>query len=266
MRPQYKKIFSITLAILVGLGIIFSAWKGLMLMGTKVSTGTKPDDSWKDSLLVVPQASTTKTLSSHGSINSDVDVATTSTDIFARKLLVNYALKQKNMSTTTWSDADAEILAQSLINDAEARQATQYTKKDLRVSNDNSATAVNHYGSKISTLFKTRSAKQNDGEATIFLNVLSTGDYNKLDELTPFIDEYATMKRSLIELKVPSDIAPLHLRLVQNFANTESALIAMQKLFSDPIQGLTGFTQYKNEIDTLIVIGNDYLNYKPASL
>lgn len=269
MNQQSKKIFSVALALFLGMGIVFFAWRTNVSKSDKISfEPTASGDSWKDSLLIVPQASSTKTLGISNFRKSETSgegTATTSTDVLARNLLIGYALTQKNMSTTTWSDSDALALAQSLVKDVEIPSGTQYTLKNLNTSADNSSVALTAYGKKVFALLKTSSSKSGGGEVSVFLTAVSANDSKRLAELASFVAEYATIKKSLLAVKTPSGVAPLHLRLVQNYANVESALIAMQKIFSDPVQGLAGFTEYQKEIAVLSAIGNDYKNYKPAS-
>src|SRR3989344_5842653 len=63
MNKQFKKILSVTLALIVGFGIIFFAWKSTAPAGNKVSFEPAiSGDSWKGSLLAVPQTSSIKNL------------------------------------------------------------------------------------------------------------------------------------------------------------------------------------------------------------
>ncbi|MBI5400555.1 MAG: hypothetical protein HZB12_00345 [Candidatus Yonathbacteria bacterium] len=267
MNQQTKKFFSIAVALAIGLTIVLFAWKGGALFGGKVSVDTKADDSWKDSLRVVPQSSSTQMLrvrNANISETKGVIMATTSTSLLARDILANYALMQKNDPSAMLSDADAEALAQSLIKNVELPKATQYVLIDLNIVSDNSNAAFGVYVGKILSIMQAPSHDQGTGEVTVFLNAVSANDSKKIDGLAVFIAEYAQAKKSLLAVKTPSGIASLHLRLVQNYANIENALTAMQKVFSDPVQGLVGFAQYKKEIEAMTVIGVDYQNYKPA--
>lgn len=265
MNQQLKKISSIVFASIIGLTIIFFVWRNGLPEGNKVSVSVDPvvsGESWKASLLSTQKGQFIKP-STLPDTNTAVS-AKTETDALARNLLVNYALTQKNMSTTTWDNQEAEALAQSLINNVELPAVKQYTTKDLNISTDNSEASIISYGGKILNTVQASSANQKDREVTVFLSAISEGDPQKIEGLSRFITEYSNTKKTLLSIKTPSGVAPLHLRLVQNYANIESALIAMKKVFSDPVLGIAGFTQYKKEIIDLSVIGNDYKNYQPV--
>lgn len=265
MKHQPKKLFSIALALAIGGVVVLLAWKGDLLTSSKI-TADADGDSWLSSLLVIPQASTTSVLgsrSSADSITTSAEMSTTTTSILARDILVNYAVMQKGSMGTTWNDEEADALAKSIVSGIEVPK-TEYTLKDLNISSDNSDVALGTYGTKILSVLKASSPKSESGEVAVFMSAVSSNDPKKLSELAPFIAEYSAAKKSLLTTKTPSGIAPIHLLLVQNFANTESALISMQKMFTDPVGGLAGFIQYKKEVDSLVSIANAYKNYKPA--
>ncbi|HAS84471.1 MAG TPA: hypothetical protein DCS23_00115 [Candidatus Yonathbacteria bacterium] len=273
MNSNIKKIFSVALALAVGSGIVLFAWKGGTIVRTEVSTETTAkNDEWKNTLHIIPEASTSKLLGSQKTFSGDTNNTIaeddiTTTDLFARKLLVNYALTQGSMATTTWSDADADALAQSLIKNIDLPQIKQYATKDLNISNDNSDTAFALYGEKLNQILQSLSFKKGSGVVTIFTDALYSSEPKKLDELTTIVAKYSNVKKSLLAMETPSGIAPIHLRLLQFYTNIEAYIISMQKLFNDPVQGLYGFTQFKEEYgsDLLVSIGKDYQNYSPPS-
>lgn len=261
MKPQFKNLFSIILAILVGGGIILFAWGGNTLMQGDV-LNKKENGAWKDSLHVISQGSSSKTLGvQRGSTQS---AATTTTDILARNLLVDYALLQTKGATTTISDADAQALAQSLINKIEMPRGTVYTLKDLSVSSDNSETALATYSKSVGDAMSTFASTHTTNELALVSSALTTKDPKKLEGLATIATQYAKLKKSLLAIKTPSNIAPLHLRLVQGYANIETMIVVMQKMFIDPMQGLAALTQYKKETTALEVLAKDYRNYATA--
>lgn len=261
MNPQFKKIFSIILAILVGGGIILFAWGGNTLIKGDV-LNEKENGVWKDSLHVIPQGSSSKTLGTQrGGAQS---AATTTTDILARNLLVDYALLQTKSATTTISDADAQMLAQSLISKIEMPRGVVYTLKDLNISNDNSEAALATYSKSVEGAMKAFTSVHTINELTLVSSALTTKDSQKLEGLANIATQYAKLKRSLLAIKTPSDIAPLHLRLVQSYANIETMIVVMQKMFIDPMQGLAALTQYKKETTALEVLAKDYRDYTTA--
>lgn len=263
MNEQFKKIFIVPFALLLGIGIILFAWKG-------VSTN-KIDDQTKNALQVVSPGPSPKTLGARNIYGNALgsapleNSATTTTDALARNLLVDYAIAQKGMTTTAWSDADAEALAENLIEKIELPKAIQYTTKDLNISSDNSDTALVVYGESVLKIMAPLSSPKRVGESTIFGSALIANDATKLQGLTAIIAEYAQIKNSLLALKTPSAVAPLHLRFIQNFANIEVSITSMQKIFSDPAQGLAGFIEYKKEIAALSATGKEFQITSPSA-
>lgn len=269
MKEQSKKILSITLALLLGTGIILFAWKGDSILNTSPQ---KTDADTQDAVRVVPRGTSPKTLGARNIYGNPVDSAptegsaTTTTDALARNLLVDYALTQKDMGTTVWSDADADALAKELIEKIELPKAVQYTIKDLNILDDNSDATLFTYGEGILKILSLLSASRSAGmnEVAIFTDAVNNKDAKGLEGLTPIIAKYAEIKNSLLALKTPSGIAPIHLHFVQNFANIENDITSMQKIFSDPAQGLAGLIEYKKDIAALSATGKEFQNYRPA--
>ena len=261
MKQQYKKLFSIVLALLVGVGIILFSWGGELLT-QKSASGERGDSAWKDALRIIPRDSSSNTLGAQrGNTQSE---ATTTTDIIARNLLVDYALLQKSSATTTISDTDAQMIAQSLVNKVELPQATTYSLKNLNISTDNSDAALAAYSEKVSGAMQSFTSVHITNELALVTTALTTKDARKLEGLGKIATQYAGLKKNLLAIKTPSVVAPLHLRLVQSYANIEVLVIAMQKLFTDPMQGLAALTQYKKETAALEAIAKEYRDYTPS--
>lgn len=263
MNKQFKKFFSVILALLIGAGVILFAWKGVSFIGGTVST-EQPGNEWKDALQVIPRNTPGATLRGSQS-GTPSEAATTTTDKLARSLLVDYAVTQRGMTTTTWSDTEAEALAQNLIDKIELPRATQYTAKDLNISNDNSDAALVAYGKEVLSIIKPLSVAERVGESKVFNDALTASDVTKLQGLAPIIVEYAQIKNSLLALKTPSGIAPFHLRFTQAFADIAQDITLMQNIFTDPAQGLAAFIQYKKDIVEMGEAGKGYKNYRPAT-
>ena len=258
MNKQFKKILSVTLALIVGFGIIFFAWKSTAPAGNKVSFEPAiSGDSWKGSLLAVPQTSSIKNLEQ----NVAGAEATTTTDIIARELLVSYALAQQNMSTTTLSDAEAQALAQMLVEKIKLPQGVVYSTKNLVMSSDNSDSSFAAYAKRVGDIMQAFSTAHKTNELAIVANAITTKDEAELRGLAIIITEYRGLQKSLLAVSTPSLVAPLHLRLVQSYSNIEAAIIGMQKIISDPVIGLAAFTQYKKESNILRTINAEYQNY-----
>lgn len=254
MDSQFKKIFSVALALIVGVGIIFFALSGVGLSDNKVVfEPTIIGDTWKDSLLTVPSSKTLDVAQ-----NNPLAQATTTADIIARELVTNYTLVQQNRATTTLSDTDAQSIAQMMVDKIEIPKVIIYSAKDINTSNDNSSAAIANYIKSIDEIMKVFSSSRATNEVAIFTEALSTKDETKLQGLVSIITGYENLQKNLLAVTAPPTIAPLHLRLVQSYANIEAAVTSMQKVLTDPMLGLAAYTQYKKEINILRALGTEY--------
>lgn len=260
MDRQFKKIFSVALALIVGVGIIFFALRGVGLSDNKVAfEPTIIGDTWKNSLLTVPSPKILDVPQ-----NNSLAQATTTADIVARELVTNYTLIQQGRATTTLSDADAQSIAQMLVDKIEIPKGVTYFAKDINTSNNNSSATIANYIKSIDEIMRGFSSSRTTNEIAIFTEALSTKDEAKLAGLSSIITGYKNLQKSLLAVTTPSTIAPLHLRLVQSYANIEAAVTSMQKILTDPMLGLAAYTQYKKEIDILRTLDTEYQKHIPS--
>lgn len=262
MSGQLKKIFSIALALIVGVGIVFFAWKSGTPNNRVSFEPTISGGSWKDSLLAIPGSHSLKITA--GTENTSRPLATTTTAILAREMLLDYGLVMQSRATTTLNDTDAQALAQMLVERIQLPKGTIYSAKDLNILNDNSDAALTVYANKIGEITQAFATAHTKNELTIVTDALSSKDASKLQELKTIAGQYAGLQKSLLATPVPSIISSLHLRLAQSYANIETMVIAMQSMLSDPVLGISAFNQYKKEIDALDAIAVEYRDYTPA--
>lgn len=260
MNWQFKKIFSVIFALLIGAGIIFFAWKG----GTVIYTGDSSsvnNTTWKEVLSVIPQNDTLKLLSSSQD-GSEAGEATTTVDIVARNLLTNYALVQKNnMSTTTLSDADAIAIAQIAVSKINLPEARQFTVKDLNISSDNSSTALDTYMKEIGSLVQVFTLSQTKNDIEVAFVIPKTGNETKrATGVAQNIAHYEKLIKGLLATKTPSLLTQPHLHLVQKYANIQATILPMAGIFTDPIKGLAALSEYRGEVAGFSILANEYSN------
>lgn len=260
MEGQSKKILSITIALLLGAGIIFFAWKSGTIGGITFlkDTTTKRDPS---SLSVLSQPITTKrTLSiwRNSGVARDLSSDNT-TDTLAYELITNYAKIQKTGTTTTMTSAQIDAQAQLLAEKAKLPPPPQYQLKNLNISTDNSAAAFAVYGKTINSLILAFIASQTNGDLAIaFAGPSTKSEMVRQKELTENISHYEILKRGLLATKAPSSLGLLQLSLIQTYSNMQNALETMVDIFKDPMRGLGALTQYQNAVENLTVIAGEY--------
>lgn len=262
MNNQYKKIFSVLFAILIGAGIIFFAWRGGSVDETGAPTSEKNGD-WKDSLSVVPQAYTSKTLGvSKGVIDMNTTDATTTTDIIARKLLVEYVASQKSSATSTISDETAQAIANTLAQEVRLPQKKEYTSRDLNISYDNSREANILYINTVNDLTNEQLATpEKETDLTILANAVNTWNATTLNKLQPKVVKYQELIKKLLEVKTPSYVAPIHLHLIQSFETLRTSTIGLQSIVSDPVVGIASLAEYRNWVDEIILVRQEYSDF-----
>lgn len=260
MDQQVKKIFSVALSLLVGLGIIFFAWKGGVPTSNKFSLDPAAGGtSWKDSLSVVPQASSTETLGvARGSTSV---LATTTSDIIAREMLTNYALLARSNATTTLSDAEVQTLAQGLVEKVGIIQGKQYAAKDLKVSLDNSPAALATYSNEVVRIINILVASRTKGDLEVAFMDPRVDAAAKRTALEQNAAHYEKLIRGLLNTKTPYGIAPLHLHLIQIYSDIETSVGVLADVYTDPIKGLAALGQYRKEVDDLVALSGEYSDY-----
>ncbi|MCK9344712.1 MAG: hypothetical protein M0P64_01145 [Candidatus Pacebacteria bacterium] len=242
---QFKKIFSVLFAILVGLGIIFFAWKSTVALPAE-NTPESEGGEWRDSLSVVPQASSTKTL---GAATRGAE-ATTTTGIIARELMTNYLVAQDG-TPSTMSDEDAELFAQKVLDKGTPSSSIkEYTQKDFVVVGASTST-VSLYQKEISQAMNTLMKENSFNELLVVSKAIETGDPSGLKSLDGAISSYQKLLRSLLSIKVPQTSIALHVYVTQSYATILSGVIDMQKIISDPVIGLQGIAKYNKGVDML---------------
>lgn len=264
MSKQYKKIFSVMFAILIGAGIIFFAWKGSAVNYSANSLSVK-NDAWRDSLSVVPQTDFLKTLSA--SRGSGVEnTATTTADIISRELLINYTLAQKNMSTTTMSDTEATAIAQIAVSKINLPQSKQYEVANLNISNDNSSSSIATYMKEVGALTKAFTLSQTKNDIDVAFAVPKiVGVAKRESDIAQNIAHYERLIKGLIATRTPSSIAQPHLHLVQKYSNLQANIKPMADIFTDPLKGLAALAQYRKEFAEFTILASEYARYVPKN-
>lgn len=262
---KYKKVLSISIAFIFGVGIIFFALEGNSLL----SNGASSKTAGNDSLAVASSDSVGDFLSGQtgladtGHADNATEYATTTTAVISRQLLIEYAQRQSAAGDTPISDADAQDIANRLALQAVLPTVLPYTIKDLHILNDSSVNAFVTYITKLNPLLNTFATKHTQNEIQIATEALSSHDQSNLDQLVGIANLYRALEQNLLALPVPSKIAPLHLRLVQGYKDLRVATEGMHDMLTDPIKGVASVGHYKDALSALVIVSQDYANLKP---
>lgn len=259
MNKRYKKIFSVLIALLASVGIIFFAWSSVTKTHIDNNDVTANDDSWEESLSVVPQKDLLKALNSARWSNITND-ATTTSDIVSRELLINYVLAQKlNMSTTTMSDTDATAIAQTALSKIGLPKARQYTERDIIISDDNSPSALVTYSKNVDVVMQefSKSQTKNDIEIAFALPDV-VGEEKRSSDIAQNITRYDKLITGLLGTRTPSFLSTAHIHLIQKYANIKMMIMPLSEIFSDPLVGLSALSIYRQEVADLSSIEEEF--------
>lgn len=253
------KVISIASATLIGVTIIFLAVKGDSLSGDKISAS---NNNWQDSLRVIPTLDATSSLAVQKGIriaeNISAGNATSTTDLLSRKVFSSYVSVMKSSATgTALTDEQAAGIANELIKSIPPATTTIYTLKNVRSSSDNSKEAIDRYSRSLSIALNAFLALK-PAEIPILTDAFATGDAKKLAPLAEIIALYKKLEKDLIAIETPTSIAPVHLRLIQAYANIRGTLTTMRDSFNDPVAALIAISQYNKEMEGLSAIAEEY--------
>ncbi len=257
--PEHlKKRLLITSAVIIGVGIIFLALKGDTLFGDKIAV----NNHWQDSLRVIPSLDATSTLAVQRGLRIAEDISIgedlSATEIFSRKIFASYILVMNSMAPgTVMTDDQAAGIANELIKNIAPATTTVYTLSDIKTSSDNSKVAFIAYSKSLTSVMNSFVAAKTP-EIPIISEAFSTGDEKKVALLVPIIAQYKKLEADLLAINIPTKLADIHLRLVQAHATMRSALTTMHGSFNDPVAVLGAFSQYKNGIEALAIIAEEY--------
>lgn len=209
------------------------------------TNGTSSD--WKKSLEDIQAQNSEARLPSppnQESVNRLLGAATNEnlTDTVGRTLLIN-------LTTAKAQGLGSDIPTQdTLVADAASKitqdvRVSTYTQEDLSLTS-NSQASFKAYGNAFMAA-AARHPKVNY-DVTLYIIGTSTGN-NKpalLNQLKVIGAEYAALAKDLSNIEVPSTLAPLHLKVVNNFDQMAKTYPEMQALFSDPLRALGGLQLY----------------------
>lgn len=260
MKLPSRKLLSLILAILLGAGIIFFAWRTVSFQGSTTASGETETDvltdngSWRDALKVIPQNSLTRLLGANaGSASSTM--ATTTTALLGRELLMSYALAQKSIGDTPMTDADAQVIADILAGKVMKDTTVKtYTEKELTLVAVNTA-SLNTYQKALVAAFDKFSNKNTANELKIVLEAVQQRDAAKLAPLANTVKNLQTLLNTLRAMKVPRDVATLHIFFLDNYTLILSGVTDMQKIVDDPVLGIRGVAKYREGMNAITYLG-----------
>lgn len=182
------------------------------------------------------------------STNLDIPVvpADNQTDDMSQKLFANLMVLQ---SSGNLSDQSITDLATSMASQVDASNTIQYQVSDLTIINKATIAQTKDYANKFWAIRQkyVNVYKQNEIGSTNF-----SADPTDPSFSTGFAavgDLYIKMAADLSKLPVPSALADLHLKLLNNYVASGLGLKKMNVVNSDPINAVSGLSTFSNYTD-----------------
>jgi len=258
MNWKYKKTFFVFLSLVLGGIVIFGAAK----MGKVFPASDEPkSEEWKSNLSVIPGDDSIARVTK-GQIDEKASMATTTTDLIARRLVLEYMLTQKKSATSTMSETDITNIAHILASEVKLPEKREYKLSDLNISKDNSADAKLAYRNAFAALaIEHAESEKKENELTILVTAMETKDATVLVKLKGKADFYQQFVNKILAMKTPSSAAPIHLHFLQTYETLRVATVGLQSMLVDPVIGNAALAEYKNGLNELPAVGKDYHNY-----
>lgn len=266
METEQQNPIRIVIAVIAGTLLIFLAWHSTRtpVQNTQVQTN-KTEAIELNGLTVIPVTegtSTTRKLYYNNTTNGVGQGAPTSTvtSQVAHDLLLAYGASQEASKNGTVSPEQADAVAKKILSNIKLPQGKQYFISDIKVSSDNSTTALKNYKTTTTDIILNSRKTKSDNEYVLFIDIIKNNTPEKLDLLAPIVTNYDTLINNLLAVKAPSSVAELHLRLIQSYSNMRNLTTIMQELRSDPVAAIASITEYQKEIANQMKLQEEFNN------
>lgn len=185
----------------------------------------------------------------------------TETEKLGRVILTQYAkLKQSGQSTN--EEAIKQMADQILTQEVYAEDlAKVYTLKDIRISPNNTPSAIKEYGNKFGEIIRKYGPKRND--ASIALEGIRNGTDDYVTELQSNVAHYQSILRLLALIPVPSTLSSAHVSFMNGISKTQFIANSLATTANDPIKSMVALNISK---DAVSLIYNSLQTIKKALL
>lgn len=185
----------------------------------------------------------------------------TKTDKFAQNLFEKY-LSLRRDSQAGLDSENKNFLITSVIEDSLYDEINnKYAISDLNVIDNNSETALKKYGNDFISITELYSQDLNQDELVVFERMLRIENKEDAMYLKKSSEVYNMAIDKLLNIKIPKDLAFVHLDIVNSYNIISNALSDMSSALDDPLRGMNGFAVYIAVIDAQIDFFKEIKNY-----
>ena len=182
------------------------------------------------------------------------------TEKFSQDFLTQYLVAKQTAGGNNLDTAAKDNLVNSLVASLNFSSSSDYKLSDLKISEDNSETAVRNYRNKLSSIVESYINPEPGDEISVFEEMIKKNDENMASQLDKSVATYDGLKKDTLAMIVPSEIKNQHLKLVNSFALFKNITEKLRNYFSDPLAGFVATKQYQKAatdyVDSLTEINN----------
>ncbi|HVU80159.1 MAG TPA: hypothetical protein VHD37_02225 [Candidatus Paceibacterota bacterium] len=199
---------------------------------------------WQQTLSAIQQESGTTPLTppSPETVNTLLGAAKTPnlTTTIGRSLLINVsAAKSQGLgSDMPTQDQLVETARQQIES---AHKANQYASGDLTLAAQTSD-ASRAYGNAVMSMLQAHPRANYQDTIVAVGRATDSGSAAELAPLSGIEQEYRALTQALLATPVPPNLAPLHLKIVNDLALMTSSFDDMQAVLDDPLRGIAGLS------------------------
>lgn len=174
----------------------------------------------------------------------------TETDKFSRELFAAVAaLNQAGEIDQETADRLTTSLSEKIKSSTPKKV---FVIADIKISSDNSAAGMRKYIAAIAAIYKKHPVEHNVLDTLKeFINDGENIYAEALDKLEPVVKQTSIVISELVNMEVPSEIASLHLDLINALERLKENVANMQLYISDPVVAMGAMSQYEENNDIL---------------
>lgn len=222
--------------------------------GKEVAEGRDPTKKGPNDLL-------SNSVSGSASASANADTELSATDKLARQFFTTYT-QAKQSGLSIGSSTQSQIISTALSQRNLVTPTRQYSIGELNVSNDVSEVALRNYMNTLGSIEKNHAYDPSvDTEIAIFNKAVLNQDQSVLTNMTPIVARYNSEVQALLKVPVPKDLTSQHLAYTNAIATIAQDVASMQKVYTDPVQALSGYSEYSKVVPTIPAINKTFVDY-----
>jgi type II secretory pathway pseudopilin PulG len=213
---------------------------------TMYNTPIVSEGNWQKALSDAFGTSSAWRDSTTNSTSATAEATLTPTDMFSEDLFSKYASYQQAGADLTDPDTQQQLIGQVMADGTYIPSPKTYDISDIKISSDSSTDAVITYSTNLQTIFEKDLGPRHQDELTIVQTSLDNDDPSILKQLDPTIASYTLLLKDLLAMRVPTNMADMHINLVNPLSELLFADQGFTQTYTDGLTSIQGLSEYKN--------------------